>query len=77
MTYLLESLILHDSYNKLGNQRFAKYIRYLSIGLFTGNPIKLDVIHLHTLLYISVSGLPSNFIGIILCLHIFLKSHAA
>ena len=77
MSYLPESLILHDSYISSENQRFAKCLRYLSIGLFTVNPIKLDVIHLHTLLYISVSGLPSNFIGIILCLHIFLKSHAA
>ena len=42
-----------------------KCIRYLSYGLFTVNPIKVNVIHLHTLLCISVSRLPSNFIGII------------
>ena len=42
-----------------------KCIRYLSYGLFTVNPVKVNVIHLHTLLCISVSRLPSNFIGII------------
>ena len=61
MTYLHESLLLHDSYIYWA----TTCIRNLSIGLFTLNPIKLDAIHLHTFLYISVSGLPSNFIGII------------
>ena len=69
MTYLPESLILHDSYSIYAWQskirKGRKCIRYISYGLFTVNPIKVNVIHLHTLLYISVSRLPSNFIGII------------
>ena len=47
MTYLPESLISHDIYIYL-----ASVFRYLSYALFTVNPIKLNVIHLHTLLYI-------------------------
>ena len=76
MTYLPESLILHDVViytwqSKVGKRR--KCILYLSYCLFTVNPIKVNVIHLHTLLtlYISVSRLPSNFIGILLCLTFF------
>ena len=74
MTYLPESLIQHY---KLVNQRFANVgsiIRYLSNGLFTVNPIKLDVILLHTLVYISVIRLLSNFIGII-TVFTFFKNH--
>ena len=68
MTYLPESLILHDSYitRQSKGPKGRKCIRYIS---FTASPI---VIHLHTLLYIRVSGLPSNFIGIItVSLHLF------
>ena len=81
MTYLPESLIQHDSYiymyitrqSKVYKRR--KYIRYLSNGLFTVNPIKLDVIRMHTLLCIglSVIGLPSKFIGIITVFTFFLN----
>ena len=50
MTYLPESLILHESYI---NSAIKGLQRYLSNGLFTVYPIKLYVIHLPTLLYIK------------------------
>ena len=65
MTYLPESLFQPDSYINSANKSSQRYEVYQvsKYGLFTVNSIKLDVIHLHTLLYISVSRLPSNFIG--------------
>ena len=56
-------IVIYTWQSKVRKRR--KCIRYLSYGLFTVNPIKVNVIYLHTLLYISVSRLPSNFIGII------------
>ena len=56
-------IVIYAWQSKIRKRR--KCIRYLSYGLFTVNSIKVNVIHLHTLLYISVSRLPSNFIGII------------
>ena len=63
MTYLPEyyMIVIYTWQSKVRKRR--KCIRYLSYSLFTVNPIKLNVIHLLTLLYISVSRLPSNFIG--------------
>ena len=65
MTYLPESLFQPDSYINSANKSSQRYEVYQvsKYGLFTVNSIKLDIIHLHTLLYISVSRLPSNFIG--------------
>ena len=74
MTYLPESLFQPDSYINSANKISQRYEVYQvsKYGLFTVNSIKLDVIHLHTLLYISVSRLPSNFIvNITVSSHLF------
>ena len=64
-----------DEENITIKYKVERIVWYLIISLFTVNPIKLYVFPLPTLLHTSVSGSPSNLIGIIYCIFTSLGNH--